>query len=72
MNTIWNTTQNFSISKIFDANGDLSKRWYVYFSFRIPETGKLQRMKNIYGKVNRFKTKESRYTALNLYKKKVT
>ena len=41
----------FSTPKIFDANGDLSKRWYVYFSYRNPETGKLKRVKNIYGKV---------------------
>ena len=24
----------YSAPKIFDSNGDLSKRWYVYFSFR--------------------------------------
>lgn len=61
----------FSSPKIFDANGDLSKRWYVYYSYRNPETGKLKRMKNIYGKVNRFKTKEARYSALNLYKNRL-
>lgn len=40
----------FSTPKIYTAKGDLSKRWYVYFSFRNPETGKLIRMANIYGK----------------------
>ncbi|WP_372756366.1 hypothetical protein [Mariniflexile sp.] len=50
----------FSEPKIYDADGDLSKRWYVYFSFQDPKTGKLKRMKNIYGKTNRYKTKESR------------
>ena len=33
--------------KIYDANGDLTKRWYVYFSFRNPQTGKLERQANI-------------------------
>ena len=62
----------FSEPKIFDANGDLTKRWYVYFSFRNPENGKLQRMKNIYGKANRYKTAAERYTILNLYKKRLS
>jgi len=30
--------KQFSDPKIYDANGDLSKRWYVYFSYRNPET----------------------------------
>lgn len=61
----------FSEPKIYDADGDLSKRWYVYFSFVNPETGKLKRMKNIYGKTNRYKTKESRYFLLRLYKRRL-
>ncbi|WP_296317650.1 tyrosine-type recombinase/integrase [Winogradskyella sp. UBA3174] len=61
----------FSIPTIFDAKGDISQRWYVYYSFRDPETGKLKRMKNIYGKANRYKTKAERYAALSLYKKRL-
>ncbi|MFD1162872.1 tyrosine-type recombinase/integrase [Hwangdonia seohaensis] len=61
----------FSTPKIYDADGDLSKRWYVYFSFVNPKTGKLKRMKNIYGKTNRYKTKESRYFLLRLYRKRL-
>ena len=49
----------FSTPKIYDAKGDLSKRWYVYFSYRNPKTGKLQRMKNIYGNTNLYKSKEA-------------
>ncbi len=26
--------KRYSEPKIYDADGDLSKRWYVYFSFR--------------------------------------
>jgi integrase len=61
----------FSEPKIYDADGDLSKRWYVYFSFVDPKTGKLKRMKNIYGKTNRYRTKESRYFLLRLYKRRL-
>ena len=61
----------FSKPKIYDGNGDLKKRWYVYFSFENPETGKLQRMQNVYGNANRFKTKEERYAILRLYRKRL-
>lgn len=62
---------NFSSPKIYNAKGDLTKRWYIYFSYRNPETGKLQRMKNIYGKSNNYKTKEDRLSALTIYRKKL-
>ncbi|WP_445711972.1 hypothetical protein [Flavobacterium sp.] len=32
--------KQFSTPTIYTANDDLSKRWYVYFSFRNPESGK--------------------------------
>jgi integrase len=64
-------TKNFSNPKIYNAHGDLSKRWYVYFSFRNPETGKLERMKNIYGKSNIYKTKEDRLSVLTIYRRKL-
>jgi integrase len=59
----------FSPPKIYDAKGDLSKRWYLYFSFRNPKTGKLERMANVYGKINHYKTKEARMTVLISYRK---
>ncbi len=60
--------RQFSLPKIYSAKGDLSKRWYVYFSFRNPATGKLQRMKNIYGIANKFDTEEDRMTVLTCYR----
>jgi integrase len=59
----------FSAPKIYNANGNLSKRWYVYFSFRNPSTGKLERMQNIYGKTNVYKTKEDRLVILSSYRR---
>ncbi|MCX7551841.1 tyrosine-type recombinase/integrase [Xanthomarina sp. F2636L] len=61
----------FSAPKIYTANGDLKKRWHVYYSYRHPETGKLQRMKNIYGNANRYETKEDRLAILSVYRMKL-
>ena len=38
--------KRYSEPKIYDANGDLSKRWYVYFSFRKLIDGALERFSN--------------------------
>jgi hypothetical protein len=61
----------YSLPKINNANGDLSKRWYVYFSFKNPETGKMKRLSNIYGESNKYKTKEDRLSALTIYRKRL-
>ncbi|WOD43755.1 phage integrase N-terminal SAM-like domain-containing protein [Hwangdonia lutea] len=63
--------KDFSDPKIYTANDDLSKRWYVYFSFRNPKTGKMTRMKNIYGGANKFKTKEERIALLSRYQRRL-
>ena len=64
-------TKNFSNPNIYIASGDLTKRWYVYFSYRNPETGKLKGVTPIYGNVNKFKTKEERLYVLSAYRKKL-
>ncbi|WP_053991621.1 hypothetical protein [Mangrovimonas sp. TPBH4] len=58
------TEKLFSTPKIHTANGDLSKRWYVYFSFRDPKTNKLTGQSPIYASANRYKTKEELYGLL--------
>ena len=63
--------KDFSDPKVYIADGNLSKRWYVYYSFRNPETGKLKRMKNIYGAVNTFKNKEDRLSLLSRYRRRL-
>tara|TARA_R110001583_G_scaffold68241_1_gene194395 strand:+ start:97 stop:351 length:255 start_codon:yes stop_codon:yes gene_type:complete len=60
--------KEFFHPKIYTAKGNLSKRWYVYYIFRNPETGKLERIKNIYGKSNLYKTKEKRLSVLTAYR----
>jgi len=59
----------FSKPKIYTAKGNLNKRWYVYFSFRHPKTGKLKRLTPFYGNANKYKTKEERLEVLTIYRK---
>ncbi|MDH7914269.1 site-specific integrase [Winogradskyella sp. SYSU M77433] len=61
--------QLFTTPKIYTAKGDLNKRWYVYFSFRNPNTGKLKRLTPFYGEANKYKTKEERLEVLTVYRK---
>ncbi|MFT7051867.1 MAG: hypothetical protein ACJAZK_002486 [Psychroserpens sp.] len=61
----------FSVPKIYDANGNLNKRCYVYYTYRNPESGTLQRMKNVYGGANRCNTKEDRLIILSVYRVKL-
>ena len=58
--------KKYSTPNIYDANGDLSKRWYVYYSFRNPETDKLERQTHIYAGVNKFKTLRERKNAIKI------
>ncbi len=61
--------KQFSAPKIYTGNGNLKRRWYVYFSFRNPSTGKMERQKNIYGIANKLQTKTDRLNVLTFYKK---
>jgi len=61
--------KDFRTPKIYTGGGDLSKRWYIYFSFKNPKTGKFERQSPIYAKANRKKTKEERMQILSIYRK---
>ena len=63
------TNSLFSEPKIYIANGDLSKRWYVYYSYRNPKTGKMERQNPIYKDINRYKTKYERMENLSYSEK---
>ena len=56
----------YSTPKIYDANGDISKRWYVYFSFKNPQTGQMERQTPIYLGVNRYKKLSERREAIKV------
>lgn len=47
------------LPKLYDFNGDLTKKWYVYFSIRNPQTGKMV-MKKVYTGLFRLKTQKER------------
>jgi integrase len=51
-----------------DKKTALSKSWYIYYSFRNPTTGKLERQTSIKGGANLYKDKKSRYYILTQLK----
>lgn len=51
---------------LFDWNNDLSQQWYVYYTFRNPDTKKLTRQNNIYGNINTFETIRERNKAAKI------
>ncbi|MBD0833765.1 tyrosine-type recombinase/integrase [Aestuariibaculum sediminum] len=59
--------KQFSKPKIYTASGNLKKRWYLYFSYRDPETKTLKRQSPIYANANRYQTKEERMAILTVY-----
>ncbi len=73
--------RNFSIPKIYSGGIDitdwesfskerqeaaLKKDWYVYYSYRCPETSLLKRQTPIKGTANSFKNKRERYAYLSV------
>jgi integrase len=66
-----NLKKNYSEPKSYNADGDLTKRWYVYYSFRNPDNGQLTRQKNLYLGVNRFKNLKDRTKAVEGLRKKL-
>lgn len=61
----------YSGPTLYDAGGDLSKRWYVYYSFRNPESGKLERQPPIYADLESYKTLRERNRAGKALKQSV-
>ena len=55
-----------------DQKKALSKEWYVYYSFRHPESLKLIRQPAIKGGANRFKTKRERYKFLQVIQRNLS
>lgn len=45
---------------LYDANGDMKKKWYVFFSYRNPVTGKMERFR-LYDGFGTLYTKKDRY-----------
>jgi integrase/recombinase XerD len=48
----------YKLAKTFDANNCLDKQWFVYYSYKHPETGKYERFRKWIS--NRIKTKSGR------------
>lgn len=52
--------ENFKPAVIYDADGNTSVRWFVFYSFKNPDTGKYERFTSYIP--SRYKTKMERYT----------
>lgn len=48
------------LPRLNDCEGDIEKKWFIYFSVRNPKTGKMQRFKK-YESLHKVKTKQERY-----------
>lgn len=51
--------------KVNTCGGDLSKKWFVYYSIKNPQTGKMERFKDYKG-LHKFKTFNERLKAANI------
>ncbi len=72
--TEYSKMELFTKPKIYHGgtNYDLSKRWYVYFSYRNPETEEMTRQTPIYLDINStFKTKKERLNAIKILRNEV-
>ena len=49
----------YKTARLDDSKGDLNKQWFVYYSFKHPETGQFQRFKKYIS--NKHKTKAARF-----------
>jgi len=52
--------ENFKPAKVFDADGDLSQRWFVFYYYKNPDTGKYERFREMISST--LKTRTARYT----------
>lgn len=67
--------RQYILPKIYHGGKDfdLSKRWYVYYSYRNPDTGEMKRQPAVYMNVNRdFSTASERLSRLKLIQKNLT
>ena len=51
--------RTFIPPKLYDGKGDLRKQWFVYYSFRDPDTGRMKRFK-VFDNINHYSTKTER------------
>ena len=60
------TKMNYKKPEIYDGGGSLKKQWFVFYSYRNPETGKFER-KKIFKDINSGKTKAERMERAKVY-----
>jgi len=60
---------DFKLPRIFDADSDLNQRWFVYYYYKNPDTGKFQRFRVFIS--SKYQTKTARYTHANEIKAEI-
>lgn len=63
--------KQYSGPTIQDYNGDLTQRWYVYYSFRNPDSGLMERQTPLYVGINQHKSLRDRREAASVLLKTV-
>lgn len=58
--------RQYSEPVLYDCKGDIKKPWYVYFQYRNPATGKMERQPSITSGINKHKKKSDRYKAARI------
>lgn len=61
--------EQYKLAKLYDAGGDLSDQWYVYYSFVHPESKQFTRFKKTLS--NKLLTKAARYSSAQATIKKI-
>jgi integrase len=60
------------LPKLYDGNGDIRKKWFVYYSFRNPTTDKMERFRVFEGLADTNSNKKERYMTAEILIKDLT
>ncbi|HEX8269749.1 MAG TPA: site-specific integrase [Flavobacterium sp.] len=64
--------KQYSEPVIYDAKGNLAKRWFVYYSYRNPDTGKLERQPYVDTGINQHKNLADRRAAAKVLQQAIS
>lgn len=64
-------SHKYKLPEIYDAGGDVGKQWFVFYSFKDPETGKFKRFK-VFRDINQSKLKSERTQKARAIKQALT
>lgn len=62
--------ENYQLAKLFDRSGNLSRRWYVEYKFKHPDTGQFEKFREWISS-KKFPTRSARYIEATRIKKRI-